>query len=304
MKNSKDNYQKFEDYKEKKAIRLKHEKPVKGILFRKMIRPVMRAALFLQRKACGLSYEFLDGKLPPRNTKRPVVFAVSHIGKWDFEIINEAIKPHFHILAADFVAMHGTFSGFFMNAFGVIFVDVMDREDRKNSRSMMEAVLKQGDNMMIFPEAAWNFSENEIIYDIPFGCVDIALAADAAIIPICMEQYGKHFVINVGDEFYPTDRVNSTQELRDIMASLKYKIWEHKGIQKRSELSYDYWHNFLQERMAEWKSYDIHGQITNVFMPRAKKEYFETLRDMRKLNITEKNYFMVMDLKNYLKKYG
>ena len=79
-------------------------------------------------------------------------------------------------------------------------------------------------------------SENEIIYDIAFGAVDIAMATDSVIVPISMEQYGKRFVINIGSNFIPTDKVDSTRELRDRMASLKYAIWEKEGITCRADI--------------------------------------------------------------------
>lgn len=43
---------------------------------------------------------------------RPIIFAVTHIGKWDFKIVNEQIKEQFFVVAADFKLMHGTISGF------------------------------------------------------------------------------------------------------------------------------------------------------------------------------------------------
>lgn len=290
----------FEKYKRLKLQRLLEVKPIKWLRFRKTIRPLMRLMLFCQRKFCGLEIEFINGKLEPTTKQR--VFAVSHIGKWDFEIINEVLKPHFHILASDFINMHGKFAGWAMNAFGVIFVDEQDKEDRANSKKMMEAVLRQGDNMMIFPEAVWNLSENEIIYDIAFGAVDIAIATDSVIVPISMEQYGKRFVINIGTNFTPADKVDSTRELRDRMASLKYAIWEKEGIICRADVAYDYWDRFVTERISEWPGYDIHAQVTDVWIPKCKREYFEILRDMRNLNITEKNCFMVMDKELYIDK--
>lgn len=186
----------FEKYKQVKAERLTHKKPVKGVRFRKLIRPLMRLCLTVQRKMYGFTVELMSDYY--EKSDKQIVFAVSHIGKWDFEIVNEIIKDHFYVIAADFMHMYGNVAGGFLNAFGVIYVDEFDKEDRTNSRKMMEAVLRQKDNVMIFPEGSWNFSENELIYDLPFGCVDMALATDSVIVPICIEQYGKRFVVNIG----------------------------------------------------------------------------------------------------------
>ncbi len=259
----------FERYKQKKAERLNHKNPVKGVCFRKFIRPFMRLCLAIQRKMHGFKVELISGYYEKKD--KQIVFAVSHIGKWDYEIVNEIIKDHFYVIAADFMHMYGNSAGGFLNAFGVIYIDELDKEDRINSRKMMEAVLRQKDNMLIFPEGTWNFSENELIYDLPFGCVDMALATDSVIIPICVEQYQKRFVVNIGKQFVPTDRVASTQELRDIMATLKFEIWEREGITGRDSIPYDYWNKFLCERVNEWWGYNMREQLINTWLPPEKK---------------------------------
>ena len=80
----------FERYKRIKVERLDHKNPIKGMKFRKIIRPIMRLCLLVQRKICGLRIELISeyyGK-----SDKQIVFVVSHIGKWDFEIVNEIIK--------------------------------------------------------------------------------------------------------------------------------------------------------------------------------------------------------------------
>ena len=46
--------------------------------------------------------------------KSPVIFALTHIGKWDFEIISEQIKEQSFVIASDFIHMHEalSFSGY------------------------------------------------------------------------------------------------------------------------------------------------------------------------------------------------
>lgn len=136
---------------------------------------------------------------------KPVIFRVTHIGKWDFEIVNERIRDHFHIIAADFLNMHGSFSGLFMRCNGVIWINEYSPKDKSNTKEMMKKVLAQGDNIMIFPEGTWNFSENEIVRDIAYGTADVAILENVAIIPIAVEQYDKRFVINMGQAMLPQD---------------------------------------------------------------------------------------------------
>lgn len=288
----------FEKYKSWKAQSLINNQPIKGLWFRKAIHPLIRCGLFLQRRINKFEIEFVNRDL--EDTEKTRVFAVSHIGKWDYEIINEVLQPHSYIIAADFMHMYGRIAGFLLNLNGVIYVDETDKKDRINSKRMMEKVLNSGNNMMIFPEGTWNLSDNEIIYDLPFGCAEIAINTNSVITPICMEQYEERFVINVGKNIIPTDKEITTQCLRDVMATLKYEIWEREGIGCRNEIPWNYWDCFIQKRISEWYGYAISEQRINIFLPNKKKEYYEILKDMRNLHITQDNCFMVMEIRRFL----
>jgi len=315
---------KFEKYKQNKAKIVDCELPIKWISLKRFIRPLLRAVLKVQRLFNRQTVEFLNREIP--KIDGPIVFAVSHIGKFDFEIVNEFIKEHFHVIASDFMNMSGNINGLFMELNGVIFMDIDSKEDRENSRKMMLKVLEQGDNMMIFPEGTWNLSENEIIRDIHFGAVDIALAKNAVIVPIAVEQYGKRFVVNVGEPYNPNEnlcacvnkdycelddkndierkikldiKVKATQELRDRLATLKFEIWENEGLDCRTSIPYNYWEEFIKERCKEWQGYSMDEQIRNGCFPPRKREYREMLEQMSRMKICEKNKFLFhrIDLK-------
>lgn len=190
--------QQFEQYKQKKQKILLQDSYI-PMKIRKIIRPLLRGMLRVSRKMQGYEIEILKRTELPQG--KPLIFAVSHIAKLDFEIVSEIIKEQYYVLAADFVHMKGTFSGFFLWMNGVIYIDVLDKQDRKNSRNFMAKVLKQGGNIMLFPEGDWNLSPNELIYDIQLGTVDMAMETGASIIPISVEIYDeqKKFVVNMGD---------------------------------------------------------------------------------------------------------
>lgn len=307
----------FELYKKKKEQMLKERCPIKYVGLKKRIRPLLRCILFIQRKLKGQTIEFIHQEQPRKSS--PIVFVVSHIGKYDFEIINEFVHKHFHVIASDFMNMYGNINGLFMQANGVIFVDVDSKSDRENSRKMMLKVLEAGDNMMIFPEGTWNLSENEIIRDIHFGAVDIALEKRAGIIPIGVEQYGKRFVVNVGKIFDPSVikekittipycelgtkgkaeqdmklliKTTATQELRDRLATLKFEIWEREGITKRESIPYNYWQNFIKDRRKEWPGYSMEEQIRNGCFPPQKREYNLMIKEITQMKIKCENAFL------------
>lgn len=307
----------FDNYIQNKAIMVQSGKKIKHIPLKKHLRPLLRTVLFIQRKLKRQTVEFISRELP--EVSSPIVFAVTHIGKYDFEIVNEVIKNHFHIIASDFMHMYGNINGFFMEANGVIFMDIDSKEDRENSRKMMLKVLEQGDNMMIFPEGTWNLSENAIVKDLHLGAVDIALERSAIIVPIAVEQYGRRFVVNIGKVFNPEMvkgkftkktygdlsenddqeyllkkqiKIATNQELRDRMATLKWEIWEKEGVFERKSIPYDYWKVFIDERCAEWAGYSMDEQIRNGCFPADKREYNNMLQEICRMKIHEKNSFL------------
>lgn len=278
-----DKSEKFNCYKKNKTLIIQGKKKLPNGMIRKALRPIFRICLWIQRILNGFSVELLsDIKMPE---DRAVVFALTHIGKWDFEIVNEQIKAQFFVVAADFMHMWGTVSGFFMNLNGVIYVDEESKEDKANTKKLMISLLQAGNNVMIFPEGTWNFSENEIICDIAYGAADAAISADAVIVPIAVEQYGKHFVICSGDVLDPArlqiNKQSLTRILRDELAGLRWRIWESQGICFRSTLAADYWDKFIRERCAEWRGYSMKEQIINGYIPKDKLEYWQVQRELK-----------------------
>lgn len=319
---------KFDEYKERKKRILENDESIKNIQIRKFIRPLLRFVLSVQRMINGQKVEFINERF--EETDRPIIYVISHIGKWDFEIINERIKKHFYVMASDFMNMYGNINGIFMEGNGVIFVDIDDLEDRKNSEKMMKKVLDYT-NMVILPEGTWNLSENEIIRDTHLGAVSAALEKNAIIIPISLEQYNKRFVVNVGKNYDPVIvsqkylegsyhdlddnnekekllklkiKLEANMELRDILATLKYEIWENEPITKREEIPYDYWQEFINDRKAEWPGYSMDEQIRNGCFPPDKKSYNQMLNEISNMKISKNNEFLFIPKDEFVKKYS
>lgn len=305
----------FDKYTQKKKEIIESNLKIKNLNVRKYIRPLLRGALRLQRTINKFDVEFINFDKIKEN--RPIIFAVSHIGKWDFEIVNEFLKQSFVILASDFINMYGNIGGLFMNLNGVIFVDIDSKEDRKNSEIMMKRILNQGHNIMIFPEGTWNLTKNKIILYPHLGAVSAAMETKAIIIPISIEQYNNRFVINKGEIFDPykdyalntnyndlddSDRyeyeqkkkikIIASNDLRDRLATLKYEIWLNEGIQKRDNIPYNYWQNFIEERKKEWPGYSMDEQIRNGAFPKEILEYNAMVEDLCKMKINKNNEFL------------
>ena len=314
--------QAFDEYKKKKKEIVDQDLPLTHKGIRKVTRPIQRFLLKAQRAINHQTVELM-GNYPYQIPEgRNVIFVVSHIGKWDFEIVNEQIKEQFYIMASDFCNMYGNFNGFMMNWFGVFFVDEVSKEDRRYTSAIAKKALREGCNVMILSEGTWNLSPNEIIMDTHFGAVDIALSEGALILPISIEQYDKHFVINFGKIYDPSDIANEVSsipyknlsdkkdderdlryqiksyvnaDMRDRLATLKWDIWEKMPGFKRDEIPSDYWNSFIEDRLKEWPGYSMQEQIDNTVHTKPKKEHALLLEELRNIFKMDPYYFLSTD---------
>lgn len=145
---------------------------------------------------------------------------------------------------------------------------------QKNSITTLE----KGGNIMWFPEGIWNLSPNQPVLPLPFGIIEVALRANAAIVPVAVEQYGREFYVNIGSIFdvekyclQHTDefvlKTAAITDLRDVMATLKWQIWEYRQPCKRLDLPQDYFDSFVNERLKEWHGFTYDDIRAREFQP-------------------------------------
>lgn len=204
----------------------------------------------------GFSWEIVSDR--HTQTKKPVIYAITHIGKFDIEISAVALKEQCTILTSDFERLGGTFEGFFLALNGVLYFNHLDKDERKNISLQMIDILKSGGNIMYFPEGTWNMTPNLPMLPCYWGIIDVAQKGGADIVPVAIEQYGKHFKINIGANIRFKE-CNSLQEktecitaLRDTMATLKWEIWESEQKFDINTIPTGYWMNYQKSRFREW----------------------------------------------------
>lgn len=240
----------------------------------------------------GFTYEILQDK----HTKcdNPIIFAVTHVGKFDIEVISEAIKEHYYLLSGDYEHIQGTADAPFLALNGVLYFNEKIKEDRMAVTEKMICHLKSGGNLMYFPEGTWNLTPNLPMLPCYWGIVEIAQKGGATIIPIAAEQYEKHFKINIGGNFdmncfgnTPRDKVNAITQLRDVLATLKYEIWESEPQLHRECLHGDEWDRYIEDRFKEWPYFNLNyidGLIykpKNVVSPLVVYKHLEQLKPSR-----------------------
>lgn len=276
---------KITQYKQKKAQLIASDLPIKGVDMHRRIHPILMFLLRVKSRLSGLTYEFVSENRVDVKSGKTVVYAITHIGKFDYEMLVEACDIFAYPFAGDWELMYATVDDYFLRANGVLWVDTSDKEDRQNSFRFMIKALKQGIPMLIYPETIWNLTENLPMMKIFPGAVQAAKECNVPIIPIAIEQRGKHFLLNVGNELDFTDAEESVavQILRDTLATLKWEIWEYLPREKRTEISDDYHEKFVQERLAECAGFTKELVEGRMFRDKTDREIVAIERDLERL---------------------
>lgn len=210
----------------------------------------------LKNRIGGFDYELIKDESTP--TDRPIIYVPTHVGKFDIEVISEAIKGHYYLLSGDYEHIQGIIDSPFISINGVFYFNEKVKNDRKAVSDKMIKHLLNGGNLMYFIEGTWNLTPNLPMLPCYWGIVDIAKRGNAIIVPVGAEQYGKHFKINIGKNFDmklygegEKEKSRAIEELRDVLATLKWEIWETEPA-TRASIEEDEWEKYIVARFKEW----------------------------------------------------
>lgn len=227
-------------HRERRKKQYEKGKKLGRIHIREMFYPVFRAFLTVDRMFRKQTVAVIS---LPQKYKGRVIFACTHIGENDLENIYEKLGRGCWWFVGDPRFMYRDISGLFVYLNGCIFLDTDDKEDRRISYLRAIELLKGGGSLMIFPEGARNGSENLPVMPLFSGSARMSFETNTPVVPVAIEQYDKRFVINFGQTICPEDFPDGdemTQTIRDILATLKWEIWEKEGVQPRDSLPEDY----------------------------------------------------------------
>lgn len=261
---------------------------------RKQLHGLILSIYRIKNRLGGFTFEVLhDGRT---QTEQPIVFAITHVGKFDIEVVSEAILEHYYLLSGDYEHLQGTIDAPFLNANGVLYFNEKVPADRKEVTQRMITHLQQGGNLMYFPEGTWNLSTNLPVLPCYWGIVEVAQKGNAVVIPVAAEQYGKHFVINIGSNFemraYGADKASAIGDLRDTLATLKWEIWESRPAEQRKNLNLDEWNAYIATRFREWPYFNLSYINQLIFKPRQIVPYEEVFAHLQRLIPCKENAFL------------
>ena len=262
IKMSKADYSVYQ--RDMREYRIVNNIPLRGIKLRKIIYPAVAFGVKLFRIANGHTIEVVSDRRTP--SEKPVIFAVTHIGKFDIERVFEACGTSCWIFNGDPDTVYRNFDGFSLFFSGVILIDTDCKTDREVALKTAVKLLNSGGNLMFFPEGIWNVEPSIPVLPLYPGIAKIATETGAEIIPVAIEQYGKHFQIvfgsNISVDKY-RQRIKEAdkqcvyqellQQLRDEMACLKWKIFELNHAKRKEIGNFDlYQKDRVNEKLSEW----------------------------------------------------
>ncbi len=264
-------------YINKRKWQLEHGTCLHWTGVRNLLHPVLYGLIklsrrFIDRHKLHILYDkrgSANRRLLRKNEQKPVIYAMTHIGLYDIQILCEAIRENVYVSLGDPETMYRTGDGLAMYLNGVVYCDNDDKGgDTVVGKATAIAALSKVINLLIAPEGVWDMSANLLALPLFAGVIDMALTVGCDIIPVGIEQYGKSFAIAFGDRtnVNPDSKVFATHEerkahictqkerLRDAMATLKWDIICTQPITARSSLGSfcSEYRDFKDSRYNEW----------------------------------------------------
>lgn len=231
-------------------------------------------------------------------SKEPTIYACTHIGGVDIETAFEVIKKPCWLFLGDPREVYKNIDGFMLGLNGVICLDSKDKDDRRIAKETAIGLLQNGGSLMIFPEGAWNISVNQPVMGLFAGTADIAIQSGAQIVPIALECYGKHMYAAIGKNIEIAgvleDKYELTNHLRDALATLKWRIFDSVGVQKRSDIPENYRQIFIDSIINDNKdtSYTEQDVIDTMFRDRNIATYEDVYAHLNNITHTMDNAFL------------
>ena len=234
-------------YVELRKYEFDNSVPLKGIKLRQKIHKLLLSIIKIDRVLAKEKLIIVDDKR--EKTDKPIIYACTHIGGNDIQRTFEAIKEHAYLFLGDPEGLYKDISGLLLYLNGVICMETGVKNDRYIAKERAIELLKNGGDLLIYPEGAWNITENLPVMKLYTGTIKMAMETNAEIIPIAIEQYDDTFYVNIGKNI----KVNSNGsvkeqnlDLRDALATLKWEIWEGRGMQPRESINQSFVDSFKQ----------------------------------------------------------
>lgn len=190
------------------------------------------------------------------------IFAFNHSNTHDFYNLQECLNEMFYTLNGKDANM--PILQLILSLGGCIFIDRRDKKSSFNGANQLIAKCLSGNNIAIFPEGTWNISPSKPLLPFHNGVIKIAQKTGKPIVPVVMEyietddlcdkekdiitkcvfQVCKPIYVSFDDSI--SDKL---EELREVMSTVTWNIWEEEGMKKREDFDFNYYQNHSNLKM-------------------------------------------------------
>ena len=234
-------------YRKLRSYEYDINKPLETSKMKKKIFFLTRLILKIDRLTSGRKLVIFDDKRN-NNTSAGKVYASSHVGRYDIESAMEAINEQVYFVMGDPEETYRNFEGFFLDKIqgricmdtGYNINDIFTKrkegkklkehelelyDEYKKDRHICELTctkrIANKDNILIYPEGAWNVTPRLTQTLFP-GAARIAVNGNGVIIPIGIVRDKKIYTVNIGSEMDVSGA--NEKDIKDITAELKEKM--------------------------------------------------------------------------------
>ena len=212
-----------------------------------------------------------------RKSERPVIFACNHTNEEDAPQALKAIKDHAYVLVGK--QPLEKMDEMFFNLNGVIFVDRDNKEDMVASKDAMVELLKAHKNLLVFPEATWQWDYAQMVYELRWGIIEVAQRANAIIVPTSLvyDYDTKKCKCKFGEVLDPQglSKKEGIDIVHDRIGEGKWDLFELNPMVERKSLDIDAEkakideinYSLLNRKKEESYIYHSHATSEEVFEP-------------------------------------
>lgn len=219
---------------------------------------------------------------------KPTIFAATHVFYDDIATILCCLKDSAYLLieADNRESMPTGVDCLALELNGVVTVDRNDKQSRARAFDNMVNVLSFQGNILLFPEAAWNFSPNALVAKMHWGIIRIAEHANANVVPVAVNLVGNDYCVSIGN-YFECQNYSSHSEaidaLRDEMATLVWELISLCPPAQREVLNDKYWLAHIREQCGKRPLEDRDKEEGYMFRSKGEISLGEVLADMHGL---------------------
>lgn len=188
-------------YRNLRAEDFRQGRVVRGLGWRRKCHPFVMALLWCSSVLAGQRLKIIGDRR--ESLEGPAIYACTHVGRYDIEMALRIIGRQCWFFMGDPGKVYKNLDGLALWMNGTIFTDTAYREDRHIGKETCVSTLEQGASLLIYPEGAWNITENQVVQPLFTGAAEMSLRTGAKIVPIAIEQYGKQYYANIGRAIDP-----------------------------------------------------------------------------------------------------